>query len=81
MTTLATIAPRLAKAQRERMREIEAEHAQEQHRQAMLLRAQRLVAHRELQLVRAGWTHSPRYIAERQRKLEAARTELRRWST
>lgn len=81
VTTLAVIAPRLAKAHRERTREIEAERAQEQHRRTMLLRAQRLVAHRELQLVRAGWTHSPRYIAERERKLEAARAEMRRWST
>lgn len=79
MTTLADIAPRLAKAQRERRLEIEAAAAQERHRCTKLLQAQRLLAHRELQLIRAEATRDPRYIARRQDKLSQARAEVRRW--
>jgi hypothetical protein len=81
MTTLADIAPRLARAHRERRLEVEAQAAEARFRATRLLAAERNLAHRELQLQRSYWTKSPRYIAERQRKLEQARAEVQRWST
>jgi hypothetical protein len=80
VTTLADIAPRLARAHRERRHELEAQAAEARFRATRLLQAERLLAHRELQLQRSHWTKSPRYIAERQRKLERARAEVARWA-
>jgi hypothetical protein len=79
MTTLAQVAPRLAKAHRERQREIEVEARKERHRQTMLLKAERLEAHRDLQLIRAYATGDRRYIERRERKLDQARREVARW--
>ena len=42
------------------------------------LRLQRLIAHRELQLVRAEKTRSRKYIAERQKLLRSAQRALER---
>lgn len=79
-SVLAAIAPRLARAYYAERNHIEAEAAYERFRRNKQLAAERLVAHRELQLQRSYWTQSPRYIAERQRKLAAARAELERWA-
>lgn len=75
---LASIAPRLALA-RDQHNRITAEH---ERKRAALVRkihqTERLVAHRELQLIRAGHTGDPRYIGCRQRKLAAAERSLNR---
>lgn len=74
--SLHDIAPRLARARDQFL-----EHRAEQSRLELLfadllLRAQRNVAHRELQLIRAYATGRPRYILRREEKLAAARDEL-----
>lgn len=75
---LNSIAPRLARArdQHEHLAGI----AYQQHRKRVQkrLELERLVAHRELQLVRAQHRGNARYIAERQRKLSSAQRALAR---
>lgn len=73
---LATIAPRLALAYRQRRDELVAERIARHHARERLQRAEWLVAHRELQALRAGHTGSRRYIKRRTDKLERARREL-----
>lgn len=75
MTRLADIAPRLARARDQLLAE---RRIQEVERLAFIserLRLERLVAHRELQFLRA---HGRRYAAERARKLAQARGALER---
>jgi hypothetical protein len=48
------------------------------HRARLELRAERRLAHRELQVVRAMATGNGNYIAQREAKLAAAREQLRR---
>lgn len=77
MTRLADIAPCLARArdawiaEDRRLRDVERGLADR------WLTARRLVDHRELQLLRAGTTGSRSYVAERQRKLDRARCQMR----
>lgn len=75
---LASIAPRLALAQRQRRLELLTERAERRHMLRLLRRAEWCVAHRELQLARAGSTRSARYIERRTRLLDQARSELAR---
>lgn len=69
---LADIAPRLALARDQWDAECKRAHARRLRREARLLHLEWLVAHRELQLLRAGATGRRAYIAARQRKLDAA---------
>lgn len=69
--TVYDFAPRLARARDERARRL-------RELTADRLRLERLVAHRELQLVRAGRGGRRSYLAERQKKLEDARLWLER---
>lgn len=78
-TELRAVAPRLCAAydglQRDRYRAARGRR----HARGKVLECERLVAHRELQLVRAAETKSGRYIAARRRKLDQARAKLELW--
>jgi hypothetical protein len=75
---LASVCPRLALARRQRIVElVEERHARHLARWD-LQHAEWLVAHRDLQLVRAGATGRRAYIEIRERKLAAAREQLAR---
>lgn len=74
--SLSEIAPRLARARDQRVARLRYEAAERARYRRLSLKAERLIAHRELQLVRAYATGDGRYIAARQRKLAAARREL-----
>lgn len=74
----AHVAPFLERCHRERREELAEARthiASERKQEAKL---ERLVAHRELQLVRAGFVGDRRYLKHRQRKLDWARKELAR---
>jgi len=73
---LRDIAPRLAKARDGLLDDRRRERAGREHIARLKLRAERNLAHRELQLVRASSTRDGRYIAERQRKLRAAQEQM-----
>lgn len=75
---LAAVCPRLALAHRQRRHELHAERAERHKVRELLRHAEWCVAHRELQLVRAGFTRNGRYIASRTRKLGQARRDLAR---
>jgi hypothetical protein len=76
--TLAEIAPQIARARdAEVLRRRQAGRRRLAARREQL-KYERLVAHRELQLIRAGRGSSPGYIAQRQRKVEHARKLLAR---
>ena len=78
---LHAIAPRLARA-RDAFLASQREHARrERRRLAGLERAEQIVIHRELQLLRAGATGDRRYVARRQHKLDQARALVARLST
>ena len=69
---LSDVAPRLARA-RDEWEAIAREHRRQARiRATKRLQVERLVAHRELQLLRACATGRRDYIAERRRKLDAA---------
>lgn len=75
---LYTIAPRLAKA---RDQFLALQRQENEHRIWLINerhRLQKLIAHRELQVLRAGATGDRRYIKRRQDKLDHARAELQR---
>lgn len=76
---LADIAPRLAKARDQLLEDRRRERAERRRLAQLTLSAERNLAHRELQLVRAFHTGKPKYIAERQRKLDAAKREVARY--
>lgn len=73
---LSARCPRLAAAYRGRLVEIALEREARRRARDRHTRAERLVAHRELQLIRAGWTGDPRYIVRREAKLARAVIEL-----
>jgi hypothetical protein len=73
---LADRCPRLAKARDDHERHVRDDRQAARQRSDALLSAERNLAHRELQLVRAMHTGKGRYIAERQRKLKAARRKV-----
>lgn len=70
------VAPRLELAHRQRTAEITRLRAERRTWLNILHEREWAVEHRELQLIRAGARRQSRYIAERQRKLEAARRAL-----
>jgi hypothetical protein len=70
---LESVAPRLAKARDARVLELRAEAWARRRRMRQELALDRLVAHRELQLVRAYGTGNGKYIRARERKLAEAR--------
>lgn len=76
--SLHSVAPRLARARDER----EAEHRQDVVKEMRLidarLRADRLLAHRELQDIRAIYTKNPKYMRYRRRKLDVAREQRKK---
>lgn len=71
---LRLVAPRLYRA----LCAYRADQAARSEQRGAVLQLERLVAHRELQLVRAGTTRNPRYVHEQQRKLDQARKHLAR---
>lgn len=73
---LHSVAPRLARARDQFIAEREAAARAERRHRAAQLRLERLVAHRELQLLRAGARGGRAYIAHRARKLAAAKRGL-----
>ncbi len=78
---LSDVAPRLARA-RDEWEDMAREHRRQARvRATKRLQVERLVAHRELQLLRAGASGNRRYIAERQRKLDAALRAQQRLQT
>lgn len=76
--SLHDIAPRLARARDQLVEERRRERAGREHIARLKLRAERNLAHRELQLARASAADNGRYIAERHRKLAAARAQMAR---
>lgn len=77
---LASVAPRLARARDQHEADIAARWQYERLRTMKLLEAERVLAHRELQLVRAFATGRGRYIRYRQDKLAEAQRKVERWS-
>jgi hypothetical protein len=75
---LEWIAPRLALARDQRVAELIAEYEARHRARQDLQRAEWLVAHRELQLIRAGARNDRRYVARREAKLVRARQDLAR---
>jgi hypothetical protein len=78
MGWLADNCPRLSRAHRAAVEEALAESRRRRRLRAQVHRAEALVAHRELQLVRAWRTGSGGYIDVRQRKLTQAQQLLTR---
>lgn len=77
--TLASIAPRLAKARDELVGERRRACVRRKMLREAVAKRERLVAHRELQLIRAGAVRSRtagRYVSERWSKLDQAKREL-----
>lgn len=73
---LADRCPRLALARDQRLQQLRDESHMRLVRLQQRYRLERLVAHRELQLIRAEAKGAGKYIAVRQRKLVEARAEL-----
>lgn len=78
MSWLRDNCPRLVKARDDYLRHQEYARTIERNRTNALLEAERVLAHRELQLVRAFATDDARYIAQRERKLDAIRRQVAR---
>lgn len=70
--TLAEIAPRLARARTQFVEERRVRRRELTRARTDLLRAERLLAHRELQFIRAGARRSRRYLDLRAAKLQDA---------
>jgi hypothetical protein len=77
-----SVAPRLERAHRERRRELAELSVGRRRQRSRVLDLERLVAHRELQVVRSGARRSAardgRYMRDRRRKLDDARGQLAR---
>lgn len=78
MSSLCTLAPRLYKAHCQRKEELRALELQWAHLETRRVELEALVAHRDLQLVRAYARNSNRYIKTRQDKLAEAEGALKR---
>ena len=78
MTTFSKIAPRLHKAHSERKVELRALELQWMKLEDDRVRLEGLVAHRDLQLIRAYQRNSGRYIETRRQKLNEAQGALDR---
>jgi hypothetical protein len=77
--SLHEIAPRLAKARDSLVVERRAARQRRRLLRESVQHREWLVAHRDLQLVRASATGDGRYITRRRRLLESARVELARF--
>ena len=75
---LAGNCPRLYRAWQSHLRILELRSRRERSLTSELLRLERLEAHRDLQLLRAGATNRRGYVASRGRKLAAAERGLER---
>jgi hypothetical protein len=71
--SLHDVAPRLALARDQWVEEQRVEAVREMRLVNARLRADRLLAHRELQALRAGTTKSRSYVRQRYRKLDQAK--------
>lgn len=78
MSWLRDHCPRLAVARDERIAELRQEREDRRAARRQLLAAERMVAHRELQLIRAEATGDRRYIKRRTDKLARGRAQLQR---
>ncbi len=67
---------RLERAHRERLAELEQERAARLRAAQAVLKARRLIAHRELQQIRAGALGRRKYIARRTVKVDESYAEL-----
>jgi hypothetical protein len=75
---LATVAPLLARARDQRVAELGRERELRRRARDLVTETERIVAHRELQLVRALGTRNRDYMKHRQRKLAEAHRRLAR---
>lgn len=75
---LDDLAPRIARAYRAEVRDLALARERRRTARKRLLKAEWLVAHRDLQLQRAQAIGRRKYIAQRAAKLTAAREELRK---
>lgn len=75
---LSDVAPRLARARDQLVERRRLERKERTLARNAVYNVERLIAHRELQLVRAQRTGNARYIGERHRKLVAAKRALPR---
>lgn len=80
MTWLIENCPRLATARDQRCTEMDAERTERRRCRDALLRSENLVAHRELQLLRAHARGQRGYILRREHKLKAAQRQLAYWT-
>ena len=78
MSVFERVAPRLALAHKQRKEEIRLADRAWYKSESRRVELDRLVAHRELQLVRAYSRNSARYVITRQVKLDEAREALDR---
>lgn len=78
MSWLREHCPRLALARDQRAAEMRRERQARREIRRQMLAAEQMVAHRELQLVRAQATGDRRYIDRRTNKLDAGRRQLER---
>jgi hypothetical protein len=76
MSWLAERCPRLARAHRNQRILLAARASRAAAKRGQILRLEQLVAHRELQLIRAGSTGSARYLQKRAAKLQSSTTAL-----
>jgi hypothetical protein len=72
MISLHDVAPRLARARDQHVAEVRERAQRRAEAETLRVNLDRLVAHRELQLLRAGATNDREYVARRSRKLAAA---------
>lgn len=77
MTRLADIAPRLALARDQWVAEQAERERRIRYVQNELFRAERCLAHRELQLIRAAAIGNAKYLRHRQRKLEDIQRKIK----
>ena len=75
---LAAVAPRLARAHRAQRAHLALELKRRRHARNTVMALEALVAHRDLQLLRAMAKGDARYIARRHHKLAQSQEQLRR---
>lgn len=76
MSWLATNCPRLARARDQHNAHVRQQAVDRRRHAELLCRAEQLLAHRELQLIRAEATGDAKYIRKRHGKLVAARAAV-----
>jgi hypothetical protein len=78
-TTLAEFAPRLARARDQIFNERRKAQAQRRWLGERLVESERVLAHRELELIRSGASNSRFKIRRRQRLLEESKAAVKRY--